>query len=343
MVANASTALPNQSYLVDKVRDQLMVYDSSCIGGSFAQGESTATEVRDVDAGQLTQFITGVLGYSVAGNGNGGITRFLPKQHPSAFYLWASRVGNIQGIAPQGMFTDAHGENAKWKTYRVTIQYETPLYQVLKDGEVIGAAQSGETTTQEWRRFTIWSMEPSVEFIQLRNGVFEYDPTTLPTGSLQANNRRVVANYGQQLRLSKVKITANWIQVPDAGLFPGGSSVSIYAANQINGLGCVNYNLFMGQFKPGTLRFDGFKPQARVMPTTPNQTVRPIAWDVQMTFTYFEPPKGEFIPIGDGTDYGHNLIPLPTNGLWYPSYVNGSTSWPRYQTYDFEKIFKLNS
>ncbi len=319
------------------------------ISGSFSVNQSTATEEWDIYQSQWQTFVAMILGYSVSGGRGGGIRRTLPRQHPQFVNMYASRVSNTQGIAPTGTSArmidggKAGALTAEWQLLRCTIQYETPSYLITPN------------VNAEWQRYLMLSVAPTVEFVQKRIGCFLFAAGTPGNGG-----KAIPDSGGSALIYSKTRLTFTWVQVPDFGLFEGGFGSGGRSLNIENGLAKVNLTTFMG-YPPGTLLLEGWNPRPHYYPTTipGNVGISARLWDVDLIISYFDPPTDPtFIATYPTAPRGHNLVPHPTNGYWYPAFSSslpadaggwatalGDTSWRyfRYQSYEYSNLFKMNS
>lgn len=307
-----TTILPQVPYQsVSSNIPSRQVVTSGALAGSFGVGVSQISQQYDIKGTDLVQFCTDVLGYAVKAGSK--IHRQIPSCHPSFPYMYASRITGIEGLAPIGNFGSIAGTDSKYKSYRVTIVYETPPYRIARDAQV----------AFEWERYTIPRIESSAEFIQRQDGSMLYESGTL------AN--KPVGKGGVPMRLVKEKISIEWVQVPDDGLFTqGGFDYGGRPAKIENGLGKVNSAEWHG-YPAGTLLFDSWDPQAQTMPILPVQlgTTQPRAWNATLNFIYFE--------------FGHNYVPAPTGGGWVRVYAKGSAP-PKYlyDSYNFNLLFDMN-
>lgn len=352
----------------------------STISGSSAGGISSITEtwqIRGTSQGKgntyysanqmepvvktLFYSIQDILGYGTSLGPNAGIARRLPSRHPENTNLFASSVGNIQGIGENGKTSL---QTAAWQMARFDITYETPPYNILSDAvaAAIAAGQGAPAGSPgEQYRYVIPDFEPSLEFIQRRKGSFRFPKIAGRGGVL--NGQAIPDPSGSSLRLVKRRYTFTWCLVPDKGLFNGGGFFQGgFATNIEEALGKVNADTFFG-YAPGTLLFESWKPIPRTYPLQ-LQSLNdfPRCWDVRLVFNHFNPPTDPNDPaqttninVG-GALYnvktgGHNAVPHPTEKYWYRSILK-SPSQPvnapdtneqywKYQFAVFDKIFRM--
>lgn len=338
--------LSNLAQLIDS---QQIVYQGETV--SAGVGRTTAEQTWDVSNDSLADWITACIGYAKSKGQGQGINRNLPAQHPQLKYLYVSGVG-AEGLGPTGK----DGSVATYKRWRTKLHYETPPYDIVADNNV----------QQEcFRYITMINAQSNTEVFQRRQGCFAYSIQS-GIGVTNRNALLIPESHGASQSVTKVAYDYLWVNLPDVGLFGGsGFSGSGCGSSQniINGIGKVNNTSFLG-FDPGTLLFDSWKPVSRTYPVEPillglQQWQVPRAWDVQLRFIYFNPPSGmkaagtiSGVPAvwPAHAQQGHNLVPHPTNGLWYLAYLckgftNSETDqqFYRYQGYNFYDMFKMNA
>lgn len=300
---------------------------TGAINGNFGIGSSQVTEYWDVPDTDVVQFVQEFLGWSVKSGTR--IARNNPARHPYYPYLRASRITGLEGIGPNGIRSATYGMTASWKLIRLSVQFETPPYQILEDNQV--------TISEFQRNIVPEDFDAETEFIQRGGGQFQF-----PSGTPGLSNLTIQGSVAQ--RVGKEKKTYLWVNVPDDGLFDsGGFDNGGFATNMEAAVGTVNDAYFF-DYPPGTLLMLGWKPISRTMPVDPsvlspgNPNIVPRAWDVKIVFSYFDPPPG------DVTKLGHNLVPHPTNGLWYRAFQFGkadTSQYWRYPTSNFYNIFEM--
>lgn len=329
------------------------------VGGTGSANQGNTNPPAGTDT--LTMYgytVVDLLGFGTSlGNGN-GIARIVPAQHPILQNLWASKIGNVQGIGANGRTTT---NVAAWKQIRFDVTWETPPYNIYTDAVL---ATVGNPAGSEVYRFVEPDYGSSVEFIQRQQGSYRFPQIAGGAGPLR-NGAPIPGSGGNVQRLLRRKYMFMWRQVPDVGLFNGtgfwggGSPVNIETA-----LGCVNGDTFLG-YAPGTLLFESWKLTARTYPLFNKGLTVPRCWDVQLNFNCFNPPTdpadpaqttNRLIPGGGGQGGviaaplfniktgGHNSVPHPTNGYWYRAFQQGGTDTPLYWKYNyvcFATIFKM--
>lgn len=302
---------------------------SGSVGGGFSQGASSAWEVWMFldQPTYLAGFIAGVLGYARK-NGT-TIRRSLPARHPLLPWCWASSVGWEGGFGPTGKREALDGVTASFKYLQCRVNYEAPPYAILADG------------VPEYLRFVVLTSEPNSEFLTRRYGSYRW-----PAGT--PNLTSYVLAEGIPQLLIKERLVFTWIQVPDDGFFTNGGQAYPGAVPQkaIDGLGKVNSAEFYG-YPAGTLLLEGFRLTPVAMPILPSIIGKDNfdgypqrAWNVDYYVTLFNPPPA------DTNKRGHNLFPHPTQPEWYRIHKKGGADtegfW-RYQTYDYTKLFEMNT
>lgn len=291
-----------------------------------AGGLSGVTASPNQNAGQMTSvawFAQEFLGFSQSGGSGNGIKRTLPAQHPQLTYLFASSIGGIEGVGPLGRDQYAC---ATFKLWRLRLVYETPPYLIVPDSSV----------TYEWERYTVIEINPATEFMRRFGGAWKWVAGVPDVGS-----RPVFEKNYTNFKITRTKIIMTWFQVPDTGLFVGGFENSTASPNIENAVGTVNSTTFMGRL-PGTMLLEGWKPIPRTMPEIGVSNF-PRSWDVQLTWTYFQPPPSAIDNnFAYGARNGHLLVPHPTRAFWYPPQYSADNSLI-YPQSDHNQCFKMNS
>lgn len=312
-----------------------------------------SSAAQNIDSWPITKIIANVLGYSKKNQKR--ITRKPPMRHPIWPWLWASKITSIKFMRP-GKLTPSGGQYdlnagdstatkynetgavvneygtsfAAFKFARMTILFTTMPYDIRQDGEV---SVDPTASNGEWIRFCVREFQPSTQVL------------TKPVGSLKwragpLNGQTVPSSHSQIVSKTRIKIT--WHQVPDDGLFDsGGSAKGGYPTNLMAPVGQVNDVPFLGR-PIGTLLMESPELIPITMPCHPDilgglNTLSdpPRAWNVVVNLLYFDPP-------GDGTNHGHNLLPHPTDGLWYKVSADGDATKFLYQPGNLAQAFWMN-
>jgi len=343
----ANAPYPRNFYdnIVKWVPSQQFVGKSgSAVDGNFEVGRSTWSEQWVVNSDDLQTLIENVIGYAMAGGaqaGNGVMTRYLPATSNEFPYMYASSIQRVEALAPtgKGMF-----EEARFKQWRATIQFETPPYNVYTDEQVF--TNSSATRPPESQRYVVWNRQPAPEFARTPYNAWIYPPGT---GASNAGDPLPGQN-GQAILLTKYRITATWVQVPEAWISTNSGQTF---ANLDAATSTVNNAEFLG-YPKGTLLFESYEPTPRVMPIPPGQIAlnpgqTPRCYDVMLKWLYFD-PQPVYTP-GNPNDAarGHNLVynPATNPGQWQRALkINTNTdvsaNW-FYREYDHTKIFKKAS
>jgi hypothetical protein len=296
----------------------------SMVGGQFESGRSTWSEQWAFIQDDFQTFINDVLGWSMKGESSKIMKRKLPAQSKQFPQMRASRISGIEALAPTGQKGD--GGLASFNEIRATIQFETPPYDMLTDDQLAapGTGIGDAGYPAEAFRYVIWDVRPAGEFARTNRDAWKYPPNT---GS-KNQNKPITGSGGQALLLTKTRITALWIQVPDAwvvsGTVPGGPDAgddAVCFTNLEATLGTVNDGEFLGRPR-GTMLFESFEPTPRVLPVSPEAIgiVEPgffaRCWDIKLQWLYFNPGwvydkvALKFVPtmLQDPTKLGHNLV-----------------------------------
>lgn len=309
----------------------------SAVGGSFEIGRSTWTEQWQVTYQNIQTLVESVLGWGKVGGSANVIQRHLPAYSAAFPFMRATAIPNIEALAPTGI---GPMQEAAFKEYRATIQFETLPYNLATDAEV--TSQGGAGTPPESLRYVVWNCQPAAEFARTPFNVYKYP---LGTGSANAG-KRLPGQNGQAVLLTKYRITATWMQVPEAWVTTDATTFP----NLDNAIGTVNQGEFLG-YPAGTMLFESYEPTPRVMPvlaatlgvTDPNYI--PRCYDITMKWLLFD-PKPFFMPGGieDNAPRGHNLVFDPVAGQWqrallYNTNTDANGNW-LYRESDHDKIFK---
>jgi hypothetical protein len=335
-------------------------------GGDFAYNEQHATAVLDVDFDSnpkqitLPLVIADVLGfpvvgrpYSGEGNSNlgGVLSRKLPFQHPRFTWMWAQKIGSIQGrkFKAKRWSPVTATSYAEYSQVRLTVLFWTPPYDVWPDN-VVGADFVNGIPGFEWLRFTSPPTgEAGIENI-VRPGTFlrwanvgAGSPGFPPgTGYFPAVNGSTAIPSGIPLRVPKEYVKVVWHQVPAIGL--RGKSGWGRPGNINSFLGRVNSAAFppiyVGQdavtgnpalvatpaaesYPAETLLFLKPTVEEETPPVAP-ELISPFllkhvprTYKVTFNMLFFDPPTDPR-PGGGNTSYplhvGHNGLPMPGSG-----------------------------
>ncbi len=282
---------------------------------SFAVDRSTATSAMIVNGEDLNEVYPQLCGYSKRIGSGPLLFRQLPMRHPRFPWLYCAAVVKTEGWTPEDEAnTDVLGKNtlnyANYRFYKLTLQFNAPSYDVGANG------------ADEWTRFTTRRREPSAEYITRQKGAFVYGE-----GSFGVDGQYFKGSVGQLV--AKVRLRWMWWMLPEQGLMNGNQ----IPVNIENAIGKVNAYDFAG-YKAGTLLMEAPKYTDCDLPVRPlliktkslltenngspfilnpdqiDLLTAPRAWNVEFSILRFNPPT-------NGSVYGHNLVPHPTNGLWY--------------------------
>lgn len=316
----------------------------SAVSGSFEIGRSTWTEQWMCNFDDLQMLIENILGYATVNGPNasdGVLERNLPAFSATFPYMRATSISQIEAMAPTGQ---GDFQEAKFKRWKITIQFETLPYDVETDADVLSISTSNTDFPPESLRFVVWNRQPASEFARTPYNAFRYPLPVTPVVPLPGTN-------GQAILLTKYRITGTWMQVPTDWISNDGG----YTFKNLDAAtGTVNAKEFMG-YPAGTMLFESYEPTPRVMPVLPTSIgvndpfYIPRCYDVQLKWLYFD-PKPYYKPGGvddASTPRGHNLVfnpKGPVDGYWQRALLIKQTldkngNW-LYQESDHTKIFK---
>jgi hypothetical protein len=335
-------------------------------GASYAvdgqQSEKLITIDRKAQPGvSLGNMLADILGYPkmTAGVRGGVLTRRLGWQHPETAWLWATKIGSVQGRKfTSKSWSPAAGRSfALYSHLRMRVLFSAPPYRVLTDAQV-GASATNLTQGAEWNRWCHIEEDLEIENITRRGNSYAFARVgpglTLPPG-IAARQR---LDIGIIRRVPKAILKVHWHQVPALGLFgPSGWARPI---NIRGAMGKVNDGKFPTDLGAGedpypaqTLLF--LRPQftMETLPVPPeyvNGNLTLLARSVHVVFwlLYFDPPV-DTVTQGPQMPQGHNLVPHPggSNPFFYliTSDLTNNSMDPQFRLYPqwpFETLFKLN-
>ena len=335
------------SRINDSIPSQQWVGHGTAISGNWNIGNSRFEEQWQIQGiADMPQIIQNLIGYAKSKGMGNDIARTLPSQHSLFFNMWCSSVSSIEGVGTTGK-DDFYDDIAGWQEVKFGVQYESPPFPILADGAV----------NAEWQRYITPMVESKSQFLQRQDGSLCW-PTGTP--NYASGQVPIQGNVGKAIITTVTQLRMTWIGVPDIGLFGSGGlsgSGTGSSTNILSSLGQLNDATFMG-YPRGTLLFDSWAPVEKVYPVDPtvlgypaNSGNIPIAWDVTLTFLYFD-PQNQDGTFGDKTTgqptsgfRGHNLVPHPSNGNWYAAVLAGQAATPtcRYNYVDFDSIFEMNA
>lgn len=314
---------------------------------SYADGNQATLTIFVYDA-DLEQAIADLLGSQEAnfggGSGSNTLDRVLPAQHPRFSWLFCSRVSSVKPYrftgttGPGGSQQNGRlgGKSSQYDLYLLTCVFTQPKFALYTDAQL--DAQAGGGPRPEWLRYTERIAQPTTFVLSREAGQsFRYVEDN-GAGQPPANTNVPVP---QPQFLNQVDYNLMWRRVPYIGLFGGGGTGT--PDNQLNGLSAVNDAAFLG-FPAGTLLFKTFRVHPYEDPVSPslfglnvNTGQSSLVCDVELVFTYFNPPSG----VSMATNHGHNLAPWRDN-RWYLVKDTATLTNKIYQEYDFAKIFEMN-
>ncbi len=312
---------------------------------SIAPDHVSATLTIDIlpSAWHSGKAVTEIIG-SQSFNGS-GLNRTLPWKHPFLSKCYATSIASVQ---PYGSYINIDGDYAEYDRYRLNIVFSRRPYSL--NGLAFGGGPLGPD--EELSRFCMPYTEPKLEYVNLERlrlvwapgtpgKVIAVDSTTGKVTLEQTEGFAVGGTVGVRVPMSQIKW--NWYQVP----LEIGGTYGVSPTNITDGLGHVNdkaWPTFIDsndQFPAGTLLMTGAALQPRVALVSEEESDPDYYFDVVFTMLYFEPELGpEFYSTNSNPtykQYGHNLMPHPTDGYWYPAQAQ-QTKLPLYDGYDFNKL-----
>lgn len=308
---NISNLVPSQQF-VGKT--------GSAVNGQFEIGRSTWTEQWAFNGANIQSIVDEVIGYPSVGGLPEDINtaqtnppaeeiiinRALPAYSNTFDTMYATGITNVEALAPTG----EQDGIATYKQMRVTIQFETPPYDILTNNQVLSRRTTGKPP--ECWRYCVWNREPCNEFARTPRDAFRY-----PSGQFPAGHSPITGSGGQLYLITKYRITCNWLQVPQQWI----SSDGLTFGNMDDLVGTVNDASFLG-YPKGTILFESYRPVPKTMPVTPGLVgvntggQIPRCYDVELRFLYFN-PSPVFNAAGENpAPKGHNLVYEPRSGQW---------------------------
>lgn len=276
------------------------------------------------------------------------------------------------------------GPMSDWNYGRLTLRFWRPPYYVRTDADITELGYP-----QEWLRYCDKHWSVQTQMLTSGVGAWKWNASTgatLQTGAVAGG----VGTPVTKMRLSRTwyeipeqalfatsqdstpqGIPTNLLYTQTATtnpmtgyVYPVGSPINFTVNSPIGGGVTDSESLrFMG-FKMGTLLYEGAEIKPRPLQLPPalmqipsiagNEPISQVQYDVTFNFTYFDPPRGKQNngdPISD-LYRGHNLVPYPANGLWFPvesqygangqaSSIPSNPPLTLYQYADFSDLFTI--
>jgi hypothetical protein len=333
---------------------------------SYALDEQHSEKLITVDRAahpnlSLGNMLADILGYpkAYAGGKGGVLSRKLPWQHPETAWLWATKIGSVQGRKFKSKsWSPAAGRSfALYSHLRMRVLFSAPPYFVKSDAAV-GANPAGGVQGAEWHRYVSFEEDTQIENITRRGNTFRWAKVgpnnALPPG-IAANQP---LDVGLIRRVPKALLKIHWHQVPALGLV--GPSGWGRPFNLLNMMGRVNNRTFPPDLGVGedpypaqTLLFLKPTRTPETVPVPPeyisgNLTLIARSFHVTYLILYFDPPTDQ-VTQGANPPRGHNLAPHPggTNPFFYLITGDTAANSPRadfrlYPQGPFEDLFRLN-
>lgn len=250
------------------------------------------------------------------------LTRTVPMQHPKFQYLRASKIVGVQGVGPNGKDVE---DIAKYDRARLTVQFQQLNYRVVNN-QTLANAFGGK----EYHRWVTRKVTPVVTFLTQERGSWVW---------FNGNRPGDPVTFGTPQMVCKNNVELTWLSVPGAGLF--GSILSGRAANQENGIGKVNSEVWLG-FPKETLLLASisyaesflFQPAAEIGMNSLGDPS--VLYDVTFHMVYFDPPNVVDAAVGRG----HNVFPQPNDPSW-AVIVTKNGNEKLYPTYNYDTLFVL--
>lgn len=288
----------------------------------------------DVPYSQRSAAVSRFLGYQYVEGTR--LRRTLPIAHPFWEFSRCRRITRAQGIQVQGdgpqepvdlgpAYPRPHF--ARYKTYRLDLQFETPPFAYKTDAEI----------TEEYERYCYVRQEPGYESLFVDGTMYNYDGGYL---AALTSGRVPAFASGKNIPLSVAQVLCTWYDVPLEFV----QYQNVY--KNINWcIGKVNSEAFLG-YPAYTLLMD--TPQIELRPNpVPTWVTTEVSFLANITFRYhyFEPR-----PLGTGvtTNLGHNMAFYRGDRAWYPASLAKVTGGALtadnttriYQTVDFKLMFR---
>lgn len=315
-------------------------------GSSFSTGWDGGSQITLqilVNWADALQAELELLGSAVY-NGQGGLSRTLPKQHPikPAYYCeqivsaqpvkWVQKLQQFQAVGVTSSSTGA--PTSEYLFYLLTVGFHVPKYRVLSDADLLSRFGS----MQEWRRFIEVKEVPSTQIISRDASLWQWDDAALGAN----NGKPLTAPVGAPIYSSQIQ--AIWRRVPRLGLYANAGESEFFNQNIRNNYnkvhnGATNLWSTEGNANTGTLRFVG--AEAEVIPSPFDPIIQGLGTrdyntyhNVTMNFHLWRPPAGT------AGNQGHNLAPF-TDNLWY-LIKTGNGGNRIFQMVDLTQVFQLS-
>jgi hypothetical protein len=293
---------------------------------------SSFTLQVDVPYSQRSAAVSRFLGYQYVDGST--LKRVLPIAHPFWEFSRCRRITQAQGIqiAGDGPKTPVdlgpaypRPHFARYKTYRLNLQFETPPFAYKTDAEV----------TEEYQRYCYIRQEPGYQSLAIDGAMFNFDAGFLAE---IGDGRNPAFTSGLNIPLSVAQVLCTWYDVPLEFV----KYQERYSNIQFC-IGKLNATTFLG-YAPSTLLMDTPTIELRPNPC-PTYISTNVSMLANITFRwhYFEP-----LPLGQGvsTNLGHNMAFYRGDKKWYPaSLINSTTKVADgvtrlYQKVDFKYLFR---
>jgi hypothetical protein len=305
--------------------------------GHGPSGNQAALSIQ-VDADDVPLALSDLLGYFDRTAETGYLHRNVPAIHPQFPWLYCTRVTGMHGVKILGKKT-FFSPWPDWDHVVLVCLFQQPKYRVLSDSildKLYPPVNVGGTNyRQEWQRYVTkipqsvteaLTQQPSSFFAWAEGGGANHPVVNalVPTPQVQF--------------LPKQDVTLLWSQVPKVRGLESSAAATLDRPINLESTYVVNNNTFLG-YPAGTLLYKGFRYASINEAPYPlglafsRQTDPSLTVDVELFFTYFNPPAG-------GATAGHNLAPF-TDGLWWKIYDAGTHTKTLYPGFDFEKLFAL--
>lgn len=323
----------------------------------------------------MGSFIRDILG-AAAFTAQGNLNRYLPAAHPLYDYLYATRISNIEGIAPEGALradgfqriTQTHFRDvAIYTQYRMTVEFEPRPYLIETDESLKGTWQNKNwyydfqninnvrafTDCKEYNRFTEVTLESNAEFLTTPTNVFFFRGGWADGNAVGATT----TGSGVNILICKPTLKLTWYFVPYE---------MVFSPNITDALGKVNqYDFF--NYKAGSLLFKGldvnkYAPPFQVVGQGAAAGARPEhtrMCDITYIFEVFSQNSDDLDDavkngaLGGNVNvatppFGHNLV---INGADFKyHYVSAKQNplqpkqdyRPVYLSYPMEKLFRFD-
>lgn len=252
------------------------------------------------------------------------VGRYTPWSFPSFVnrsykrYLWACSA-EIEGrgvpLDSNQIFGSGNDAESLYKNARLTVQFDTRLYDIMDDATFIGVTNK-DVDEGRLIRYVTKIYRPQGEFLVLEGNAYFYAGLTFDGGArpLTKGVNKTVVSYN---------ISLTWHFIPEEGvpsIFFNSTAPNI-AIDRC--LGRVNNDTFHGARK-GTLLLMAaeLKPQISAFGDR--------TYDITYMFKFLNPSQTEYFGNVPGHNhifrpFGANATPTPTNG-WYEAVASESLS-----------------